>query len=220
MYPVCLNIRNQLCVVIGGGTVAERKVAGLVEACAKVKLISPGLTPALRMLADDNCIDWQQKHYTTGDLAGAMLVFAATDKRDVQEAVFSEAQKNGQLVNVIDEPEKCAFQVPAVVRRGDLVLAVATSGKSPAVAAWIRRQLENSYGPEYEYLINIMAELRHQVLTSDLGPLDRKMVFKNILHKDIIQWIREEKWDHLRKHLRKVLGKEVDFDISQPGRDI
>ena len=216
MYPVCLEISDKLCVVVGGGSVAERKVLGLLTAGARVRIISPLLTNTLTGLADEGRIKWLERGYAQGDLAGALLIFAATDSTEVQEAVIQEAGQAGQLVNVIDAPARCSFHVPAVVRRGDLTLAVSTGGKSPAVAAMVRKQLAQSYGEEYSQLLDLISRLREQVLAGDGDSTERKILFQNILHDDIVHWIKTDQRDLLRRHLRAVLGSDVDFDISQP----
>ena len=216
MYPVCLEIVDKLCIVVGGGSVAERKVLGLLTAEAQVRVISPRITETLSMLAADGRIEWLARGYEEGDLAGAMLVFAATDSNEVQKAVVQETRGAGQLVNVIDATSDCTFQVPAVVRHQDFTLAVSTGGKSPAVAAMVRRQLEERYGKEYGLLVNLMARLRSLVLSSEADCADRKVLFENILHEDILLWIKTGQWDRLRNHLRTVLGHDVDFDVSQP----
>lgn len=215
MYPVCLEITGKLCIVVGGGGVAERKVLGLLTAGARVRVISPQISAVLRGLVDDGTVEWLDRGYAPGDLAGALLVFAATDREEVQTAVVREATAAGQLVNVIDAPERCSFQVPAVVRRGDLILAVSTGGKSPAVAAMIRQQLEKNYGKEYTVLLELIGRLREQVLSSDRDNAERKILFQNILHDDIITWIKTGQWEQLGRHLRTVLGADVDIDISQ-----
>jgi precorrin-2 dehydrogenase/sirohydrochlorin ferrochelatase len=216
LYTVCLEISDKLCVVVGGGSVAERKVLGLLTAGAQVRIISPQLTKPLTELADDGRIEWLERGYTQGDLAGALLIFAATDSREAQEAVFKEAGQAGQLVNVIDAPARCSFHVPAVVKRGDLTLAVSTGGMSPAVAAMVRKQLEENFGEEYGLLLDLISRLREQVLTGEGNSSERKILFQNILHDDIVHWIKSGQRDLLRKHLRAVLGSDVDFDISQP----
>lgn len=219
MYPVSLNIDGQLCVVVGGGTVAERKVSGLLEAGARVRVVSPQLTPGLRQLAEEKRLSWQPRAYIRGDLIGARLVFAATDNSAVQQEVMREAQQSAQLVNVIDAPEECTFQVPAVVRHGDLLLTVSTCGSSPAVAARIRKELESHYGSEYAVLLKLMSTLRQHLQAGDQSSTERKKVLKKVLHNDIVLWIAEQRWDLVRNHLRNVLGKDTDFDISQLGRD-
>ncbi len=219
MYPVCLNITDRLCVVVGGGTVAARKVRGLLAAGARVRIISPKLSLYLQQLVAKTQVEWINRQYHTGDLANAWLVFAATDNPEVQQRILLEAEQTGQPVNVVDRPERCSFQVPAVVRRGDLTLTVSTNGKSPAVSAMIRRKLEDTFGQEYDLLLQLMSHVREQLLASDLHYSERKKIFDSLLHEDIIEWIAEEKWDILRNHLQNVLGKDVHFDISQLGRD-
>lgn len=229
MYPVCLNITGKLCVVVGGGKVAERKVLSLLEAGASVRIVSPRLTDTLAELtenaagsADDRSecrFEWRERGYRQGDLAGALLVFAATDSKEVQDAVVRDAKRAELLVNVADAPDLCGFQVPSVVRRDDLTIAVSTNGKSPAVAAKIRRRLEERYGEEYAVLLRLMSILRDQVCAGSLNSTERKILFQKILHDDILQWIKTEQWGLLHEHLRTVLGSNVDFDVSQLTRN-
>lgn len=217
VYPVCLNITGKLCVVVGGGDVAERKVNGLLIEKARVRVISPEVTTRLAELTARRECEWRQKAYATGDLDGAFLVFAATDSSDVQQQIFRDADSQGVLVNVIDSPEQCSFQVPATVQRGDLTLAVSTAGKSPAVAAMVRRHLDDQYGWEYAQLLQLMGELRGKVIAVGDTSAERKILFQNILHDDIIEWIRAGRWDRVQNHLQEVLGPDMDFDISQLG---
>jgi precorrin-2 dehydrogenase/sirohydrochlorin ferrochelatase len=212
MYPVCLDISDKLCVVVGGGRVAERKVLGLLAAGAQVLVVSPELTDALAGMAENSSIEWLARPYQQGDLAGAVLVFAATDSKEVQEAVVLEANRGGWPVNVIDKPEKCTFQVPAVVRRGDLILAVSTGGRSPAVAAMVRRRLAEDFGEEYGLLLELISRIREHVLSDDRDCAARKILFQNVLHDDIVLWIKKGRSDLLRSHLRAVLGPDVDLD--------
>lgn len=220
MYPVCLDIKDKLCVVVGGGEVALRKVQGLLAAGAKVRLISPAAEPELAVLAGQGRIDWRRKKYTPEDLSRALLVFAATDDRMAQEMICRQATRDGQLVNVADDPACCNFQVPACLRRGNLTIAVATNGKSPAVAAMIRGRLEQEFGPEYEVLLNLMALVRRRMAAGSHSQAERKKIYKKILHDDIVEWIRGGKTDLLRAHLQNVFGPEIEVDINGVIRDI
>lgn len=220
MYPVCLDIKDKLCVVVGGGEVALRKVQGLLAAGARVRVISPEVEPELEYLAGQGRIAWQRKTYAPADLYPAMLVFAATDDRAAQEQICRQAVRDGQLVNVADDPACCNFQVPACLRRGDLTIAIATNGKSPAVAAMIKGRLEQEFGPEYEALLNLMALVRRQVIAGSYSQAERKKIYKKILHDDIVKWIRKGKIDLLRAHLQSVLGTETEVDINGVMRDI
>ncbi|CAK8721390.1 precorrin-2 dehydrogenase [Candidatus Electrothrix laxa] len=199
---------------------AERKVLSLLNAHASVRIISPQLTKVLaEVLAEraaDASVEWRKRGYQCGDLDGALLVFAATDNPAVQNAVVRDAQKAGMLVNVADAPDLCDFQVPAVVQRDNLNIAVSTNGTSPALAAKIRQDLENMYGDEYAFLLRLMSRLRTQICSdSSTDGIDRKIVFQNILHEDIIHWIRGKQWERLSQHLDTVLGPGIHFDLLE-----
>ena len=140
-YPVYLNLTERPTVVIGGGTIAEGKVLGLLEADARVNLIAPEISSRLRDLAANGKIHWEQRSYQPGDLAGTMLAISATDDPQVNQRVWDEAHERGIPINVVDDPPLCDFIAPAIVRRGDITLAISTNGKMPALAAYLRRQL-------------------------------------------------------------------------------
>ncbi len=199
---------------------AERKVLSLLNAHASVRIISPQLTEVLAgMLSEQTAnpaVEWRSRGYQRGDLAGALLVFAATDNRDVQDAVVQDAQEAGVLVNVADAPDLCDFQVPAVVRRESLNIAVSTNGTSPALAAKLRQELEDRYGSEYAVLLRLMSHLRARICNdASSSGIDRKILFQNILHEDIIHWIRGEQWERLSQHLDTVLGPGIHFDLRE-----
>ena len=216
MYPVSLNIEGKLCAVVGGGNVAERKVLSLLNARASVRIISPQLTEMLLEQIANTSVEWRNRGYQSGDLDGALLVFAATNNRDVQNAVVRDARKAGLLVNVADAPKLCDFQVPAVVRRDNLNISVSTNGTSPALAAKICRELEGRYGDEYAVLLRLMASLRAQICNNPSSDdTDRKILFQKILHEDIIHWIRGEQWEQLLQHLGTVLGPDIHFDLLE-----
>lgn len=219
MYPICLEITDRLCVVVGGGAVAERKIKGLLAAGAAVRLVSPDVTEVLKGFAAANVIEWIKREYTSGDLSGALLVIAATDNGAVQKSIRCDANAAGQLVNVIDQPAACTFQVPASVRRGDLTLTVSTNGRSPAVAAMIRRELEEQYGKEYSTLLEVISWVREKVLATNKGPHERKLLLQKVLHKNIVLWIQTGQWDQLQDHLQSVLGADIHIDFSYPGGD-
>lgn len=193
MYPLCLNISGRLCVVIGGGLVAERKVRGLLHAGGLVRVVSPVVTSGLAELVEQHAIDWRQKTYSRTDLDGALLVFAATDNTGVQQAVRHDARADGLLVNIADAPQACDFQVPAVVRRGELILSVATNGTSPAVAAMVRRRVEREFGDEYGLLTAFAGLIREQLLAEGRESEEIKFLFEKILCDDIVVWLRDRK---------------------------
>lgn len=193
---------------------ALRKVQGLLAAGAAVRVISPEVDARLAALAREGKIEWRPGAYAEGDLRNAFLVFAATDDRRAQKLICRHATAEGRLVNVADDPDCCNFHVPSSFRRGDLAIAVSTSGKSPAVAALIRGELENSFGPEYAVLLEIMAMVRQQLGAGGDSQAVRKKIYKKILHDDILDWIKTGRMDKVRAHLENVLEGRMTPDLS------
>jgi precorrin-2 dehydrogenase/sirohydrochlorin ferrochelatase len=149
-------------VVVGGGPVAERKVRRLLEAKAAVTVVSPVVTGPLRRMAATGRLVLQSRPVCAADLRGAFLVFAATDDPAVNRRVAETAVRRGALVNVADDPAACSFLVPAIVRRGELTVAVSTGGGSPALAKRLRERLEATLGPEYDAFLAALRELRRR----------------------------------------------------------
>lgn len=204
-YPITLNLANRKCVVIGGGAVAERKVETLLEFHAAVTVVAPELTPRLRDLAAGGAIRHEAEVYAPDALRGAFLVIAATDDREVNKAVSLESQLHGILVNVADDPELCTFFMPAVARWGSFVIAVSTSGKSPALAGWVRARLESCFGPEYGELADLLGELREEVKAKYPSREDRNRAFERILSSDVLDLLAEGKQDEAIERARKCI---------------
>jgi len=162
-YPIFLELQGRPCLVIGGGSVAERKVEKLLEAGAEVTLIGPSVTERLRALAESEIICHKGRVYQHGDLAPFQLAFAAADDAAVNAAVKREGEERGVWVNVADDPAHCDFILPSVLRRGDLVVAVATGGSSPALSRAIREELERYFTEDYAILSEIVAEVRREL---------------------------------------------------------
>jgi siroheme synthase-like protein len=162
-YPVFLELADQPCVVIGGGTVAERKVAGLCAARAVVTVVSPVLTPLLEQWVKEETIRHVPRTYRPGDLTGFRLAFAATGDSAVDAAVHQEGLARGVWVNAVDDPTHCDFILPAVVRRSHLTVAVATGGKSPALTRMIRDEINAYFDADYALLSEVAAEARQRL---------------------------------------------------------
>jgi precorrin-2 dehydrogenase/sirohydrochlorin ferrochelatase len=170
LYPAMLRIAGRRCVVIGGGRIATRKVAPLLEAGASVLLIAPNCGPQLEAVGKQGRVRWEPRAYRAGDLEGAALVFAATDSPAVNAAVAAEAKARDIPVNVADDPTASTFHVPAVVEREGLVLTVSTGGRSPAFARRLRLEIEALLSPERLALLELYAELRASLGEQDLRP--------------------------------------------------
>ncbi|MCJ7515518.1 MAG: bifunctional precorrin-2 dehydrogenase/sirohydrochlorin ferrochelatase [Dehalococcoidia bacterium] len=162
-YPILLNIQGKRCLVVGGGEIALRKVQTLLEHGAIVEVVSPALCPELNQLVKEGAVRPIQRDYKTEDLNNVLLVIAATDDTKVNAKIAADARKKGILVNVVDKPDISDFIVPSYFRRGDIVVAVSTSGKSPALARKIRVELERNLKAEYARLAVIANEVRSEV---------------------------------------------------------
>jgi len=206
-FPVNLKIDGRKCLVIGGGRVAARKVAALLACGGTVEVISPELTEELHEQQRHGHLSWCARPYQPGDLDGAFLVIAATDVEEVQAAVFAEASAANQLINIADVPSRCNFILPAIVSRGDLIIAVSTAGQSPTLARRISRQLAEAYGDEYGTVVEIMGRLRPVVLALGLGPERNKVIFDALLCDDFVSWVKVGDWSSIENHLRTVLGE-------------
>ena len=167
-YPVLLDLDGKLCVVVGGGGVAERKVRNLLQAGARVRVISPQLTFSLTRFKEKGKIIHRQRSFRSADLHGTFLAIAATDDRRVNERVFEQALRQKIPVNVVDDPAHSSFIVPSLVQRGDLLIAVSTSGQSPALARALRQKLQKEFGPEYIFLLKLLGAVRKKVFSFGL----------------------------------------------------
>ena len=197
-YPINLDLKGRRCLVVGGGSVAERKVETLLEFGAEVTVISPELTPSLSQLASSSLIRHLPASYSSdlsdlSDLSDYVLVFAATDDHEVNKRVSADCQSRGILVNVVDDPELCTFFVPAIVQREDLIISISTSGRSPAMARWLRIRLEEALGPEYGQLAGILGDLRDEVKAKYRDPGDRTQAYLRILNSDILSLLSKGK---------------------------
>jgi precorrin-2 dehydrogenase/sirohydrochlorin ferrochelatase len=170
--------------------VAARKVAALREAGARPVVISPALCDALQRLVEAEAVDLVAREYEPGDLAGVWLVIAATDDPVINEAVWQEAQAVGCLVNVVDDPARCNFYVPATMRRGALTLSISTGGHSPALAGRIRRALERQFDTAYQPYVDLLGELRPQIQEQIADPVRRKALWSALLDSEILDLYR------------------------------
>lgn len=191
-YPAYLDLKGRKCVVVGGGKVASRKVGSLLKAGARVTVVSPQLCPVLLRLKERGSIIYRKKRFTRADLKGAFLVFCATDQPAENEKAAMAAQKMNIPVNVADVPALCSFIVPAVVDRDPLIIAVSTSGASPAMSRSIRLELEKFYGSRFACYLRGLSKVRQNAMEK-LPRSQRRKFFKLIASDDIIKNIRAGK---------------------------
>ena len=170
LFPAFLKLANRRVLVVGGGAIATQKIPGLLEAGARVHVVSPKLSPALAELVRTRRIDWSPKPFEASDLAGAFLVIAATSLRDLNASVFAEADRRGILCNAVDDIDHCHFYYGSIVQRGDLQIAISTNGKSPALAQRLRKELEEQFGPEYESWLEWLSAAREALRAQSSDP--------------------------------------------------
>lgn len=207
-YPINLNIEGRPCLVVGGGGVGTRKVQGLLECGARVTLVSPQATATLAELADSGQIVWKRRDYSAADMPGQFLVMGATDDEALNRQVHADALAHGVLCNIADRPALCQFILPAVVRRGDLLLAVSTSGQSPAMAKRLRRQLQAQFGDEYATALDLLGAVRRQLLAEAHAPEAHKPIFEHLLEAGIVDLVRQGRHAEIQALLGKVMGAD------------
>ena len=178
LFPMFMKLDGRQCLVVGAGKVGEPKIGGLLETGARIRVIALEATPQVREWARLGRIELSLRQYSITDLEGVFLAVVATSSRSLNEWIYRDAQQRGVLCNVVDVPDLCDFFYPAVVRRGDLQIAVSTAGQSPSLAQKIRQQLEKQFGPGYTSWVEELGATRKLILASDLDR-ERKL---DLLH--------------------------------------
>lgn len=205
-YPIVLDLRNRLAVVIGGGAVGRRKVSGLLEAGARVRLVSCDPVPATWW---NQPIDLRLRPFHASDLDGAVLAFAATGIAAVDQEVLAAARERGILANLAADPKAGDFALPAVMARGDLRIAVATGGQSPALARVIRDRLVAAHGPEWGLVVEIAARLRTKKLTTSEENVYSYKVLADLVENGLADLLARRENPEIDALLTRVCGREI-----------
>jgi precorrin-2 dehydrogenase/sirohydrochlorin ferrochelatase len=202
-FPVVLDLRGERVLVVGGGPVAARKVAGLLRAGAVVTVVAPDAVPEL---AEDPDVRWHAREYRRGEAASYRLAFSATDDPAVNAQVARDGRAANVFVNSADDPANCTFTLPAVVQRGDLQIAVSTNGRSPAFAKWVRSRLEAQFTEVHARLLALLGDVRAEAQavlgTSELPGWDVA------LDDELVELVAAGRDDEVRARLRAALGTE------------
>jgi precorrin-2 dehydrogenase len=203
-YPIFLSLSGRRCVVVGGGPVAERKIEGLLEAGASVTVVSPALTTKLKTLVKEKKVRHFMRDYRKGDLSGYRLALVATDDGQVNRAVYEEAQELDVFINSADDPAHCDFILPSVLRRGELQVAVASGGSSPALSRMIREELEKYFTEDYAALSELVAEVRRELKENNVS-VDSE-AWRRALDGDMRRMVREGDIKGAKRYLRERVG--------------
>jgi precorrin-2 dehydrogenase/sirohydrochlorin ferrochelatase len=187
LFPMFVKLEGKRCLVVGAGKVGEPKIGSLIDTGACVHVIALEPTEGVLEWAKAGKITLELRAFAAEDLDGTFLAVVATASRALNGSVYREAQQRGVLCNVVDDPEFCDFYYPAVVRRGDLQIAISTSGQSPALAQKLRQQLERQFGPGYARWVAELGETRKLVLASDLDPQRKRDLLLSLASREALK---------------------------------
>ena len=211
-YPVYLDIKDRDCLVIGGGSVGTRKILTLLSCGANVTVVSTAATEKLHQLSNNGVIKLKERPFQTTDLDDRFLVIGATDNQELNFNIHAEAERRGLLCNIADRPKVCNFILPSIVNRGDLIIAISTSGKSPAFAKKLRKHLEKEFGDEYAELLKLMGAIRIKLLSQDHEPEAHKHLFEQLIERNLVQMLKEGDTESINSLLLEVLGEGYEFE--------
>jgi len=209
-YPVFMHLEDRLCVVVGGGAMALDKAEGLVQAGAEVRVIAAELHPDLRRLADDGRVEHIARDYRPGDLQGAFLVISERASGPRDERVYREASELRVPVNVVDDIPHCSFIAPSVVRRGDLMVAISTSGKAPALAVRLRQRLEEELGPHHARFLELAGEIRARMAERYPDFEERRRLWYELVDSDVVDLLERGRDAEARQRVAEVVGLPVE----------
>ena len=204
LFPMFMKLEGRSCLVVGAGTVGEPKIGSLIEAGASVRVVALHATAVVVEWARTGAITWEARAFNSADLDGTFLVIAATNSRDLNATIFREAGQRNILCNVVDDPEYCDFYYPAVVRRGDLQIAISTNGHSPALAQRIRRELEIQFGPEYGEWLRELGQIRQQMFVSKIDPEQRRRLLHELASREAFKKAQAAELNSEESSLEKI----------------
>ena len=214
-YPVFIELEGKTALVFGGGRVAERKIETLLDYGALICIISKVLTDKLKALVEADEVQHIGEDFRDKHLDNAFLVIAATDDRRLNRKISERARKRDLLVNVVDQPSDCNFIVPSIVKRGDFLIAISTSGKSPALAKKIRKELETQFGSEYKTFMILMGRLRKEVLSMGLSQEENSRIFHRIVNSDILSNMAQNDFEKVEYTLNQILPLDLTIKIDK-----
>ncbi len=209
-YPIFVQLQGEKALVVGGGSVARRKVETLLEYGASVRIVSRVLCPKLERLAEKEEIRFLGEEFRETFLEGIFLVIAATDDKELNHRISRAARARGLLINAVDQPEDCNFIVPSIVNRGNLQIAISTSGKSPAMAKKIRKELEARFGMEYEVFLSLMGRIREAVLPMGFSQKENGAIFQRIIDAGLLDMIARGDTKGAEAALSELLPAGID----------
>jgi precorrin-2 dehydrogenase/sirohydrochlorin ferrochelatase len=213
-YPAILDLGGRTALVVGAGTIGEGKIRNLLNAGARVRVVSLEATDQVRSWADEGLVELSLRAYESADLEDCFLVIAATERNETNVRVFEAAERRRMLCNVVDAPDLCNFILPSIMRRGDLAIAVSTAGASPALARKIRLELEERYAEEYALALELLGSLRAELKGRYPDPRDRKILFERIVYSDLLEMLRAGDSEAIEAWIEKCIEEGPSYASS------
>lgn len=207
MYPVNLILDDKPVIVLGGGHVALRKIEGLLEAKAKVTVVSPEIVEGIKKLVENKEIAWIKKCYEKSDLKGFELIVCAVGNEEVNKVVYADAHELRILINVVDRFELCDFALPAKIRRGNLLVTFSTNGKSPALSRYLRRTMEKEFDDTYAIWLDRLNVLRGEAIAALPTADDREIFWRSALSDDVMALVKQKKYDEAEESIRNAISR-------------
>lgn len=207
-YPICLNLDYKKVVIVGGGHVARQKLQSLLPTKAEIVIVSPSILPEIEEYIRQGAASWHKKEVGASDLDGAALIFAVTNSEEINDAV-EEAAQHWQLLSRADAKGRVDFMNPAVVRRGDFLLSVSTSGASPTLTRKVKEELASIYDEAYEHYVAFLKQARVEIMNAIQQPAERKQALQKLVSPDILQWIRQGNEEKCQEFLQQLLKEKT-----------
>lgn len=210
LFPINISLHNKQCLVIGGGQVALRKVENLLVYETSITVVSPQAEDEIKRLAQQGSITWHQRNFKEEDLLNAFLVFVATDDNSMNQSINQLCNREGILVNAVDDPPNCDFYVPSVIRRGSLVVTVSTEGKSPLYAKKLRRDLGKTITEAQGRFVDLLGEQR-EFIKARIADIDtRQEIFKALVDLDVLDLLAAGEEEKARERMRECISFWLD----------
>jgi len=207
-----VDLTGKEVLVVGGGSVAARKIKTLLEYGAVVNVVTRELSPEIKDYVDSGKVQYLGEEFSMVFLKDKFLVIAATDDAGLNHRISQIAEEKGMLINAVDQPADCNFIVPSIIKRGDLIVAVSTSGKSPALAKKIRKQLTDYFGDEYELFLRMMGKIRNEVLASGSDQKENSGIFHRMVDSELFEAVKTGDYNSTALILSGILGREISAD--------
>jgi siroheme synthase-like protein len=185
LFPLFLKLEGKRCLVVGAGLIGLEKVESLLRCGASIRVVAPQAVPRLEQLSARGEIEWRPRRYEPEDATGCDLIIAATNDRQVNQAVFAEASRRSILCNTADDPPLCDFFFASIVQRGDLQIAISTAGKSPALAQRLRREIDAQLPADLGTWLDDLGELRREIMQAMPAGPARKALLHELAHREL-----------------------------------